>query len=125
MDLFFGRFHVLLLHLPIGLMVAWLVIEALRLAAGRRRLWLARASVAIGAATAAMALVASICGILLVNDAAYRDSAGALLPGVASHRFWGLLFSLSCCVALGLQLQVRAWWPFQMFVQSDKPMSRI
>jgi hypothetical protein len=93
LTLFFGRFHALLVHLPIGFMVLLMAMEALALTGRFRDANRgSRLIVALGVPAAA---ASALCGWLLARGGAYD-------PGVLQwHRWTGVGFA-GCCLALFL-----------------------
>lgn len=92
LGLFIGRFHPLLVHLPIGLITLVFVLEVL----GRwRRFGHATAANGIILALAAPAAVASAgCGWLLSNDGGYDPQL------LAWHKWLGVGVAAACTLAL-------------------------
>jgi uncharacterized membrane protein len=94
---FLGRFHPLVVHLPIALI---LLVPVLELAGrGGRRPELRGAAVLVLALATAAALAAALDGWLLAWSGAYSG------PLVARHMRAGAIFAAACLVALFVRLQ--------------------
>ena len=90
---FVGRFHVLALHLPIGIAIAAVVLDWL--ARRPRYAALAQASAFLWGGTAITAVVTAALGYMHYAEGAFTGPSGE------AHRFWGTLTAIE---ALG------AWW---------------
>ncbi len=90
---FLGRFHVLALHLPIGIVIAAVVLDWL--ARRPRYAPLAGAAPLLWALTAASAVLAAVLGWLHFGEGAFTG------PSAEAHRFWGIV---TAAVAVG------GWW---------------
>lgn len=90
---FLGRFHVLALHLPVGIVVAAV---ALDWAARRPRFAsLARASAFLWGAAAVTAVVTAVLGLLHFAEGGFTGPSGS------AHRFYGIVTAIAA---------VLAWW---------------
>ena len=90
---FLGRFHVLVLHLPIGIIVALFVLEYV--SRKERYRYLEAASPYLWSATAISALVTVLLGFMHFAEGSFTGSAGEL------HRFYGtVLATVAVVVAL-------------------------
>ena len=67
MILFLGRFHPLVLHLPIGLMAGWMLLEAMQFRY-KEQLWLQRAAYVLAIATAGSGVLACLLGLMLAFE---------------------------------------------------------
>jgi uncharacterized membrane protein len=90
---FVGRFHVLALHLPIGILIAAVVLDWL--ARRPRYAALAQASPFLWGAAALSALFTAVLGYLHFAEGAFTG------PSAEAHRFWGTVTAVG---ALG------GWW---------------
>lgn len=103
---FLGRFHVLLLHLPIGILTLAVVFEVLVRLKPFRALEVAIASTWIAGAVSAVGTVA--LGYMHATESGFRGSAA-----VEAHRWAGVLLALSACAiaVMRLRLGAIATWP--------------
>jgi uncharacterized membrane protein len=90
---FFGRFHVLALHLPIGIVIAAVVLDVL--ARRPRYAALAQASAFLWGAAAVSAVVTALLGYLHFAEGGFTGAAGT------AHRSWGTITAAAALVA---------WW---------------
>src|SRR5688572_9764503 len=90
---FVGRFHVLALHLPIGIVIAAVVLDWL--ARRPRYAALAQASAFLWAGAAITAVLTAALGYMHYAEGAFTGPSGE------AHRFWGTLTAIE---ALG------TWW---------------
>jgi uncharacterized membrane protein/mono/diheme cytochrome c family protein len=90
---FLGRFHVLALHLPIGIIIAAVVLDWV--ARRPRHAALAQASAFFWGAAAISALVTAALGYMHFAEGAFTG------PSASAHRLWG---TITAVAALG------AWW---------------
>jgi uncharacterized membrane protein len=90
---FLGRFHVLALHLPIGIVIAAVVLDWL--ARKPRYAALAQASPFLWGGAAISAVLAAVLGYMHYAEGSFTGPSGA------AHRFWGTVTALE---ALG------TWW---------------
>ena len=83
---FLGRFHVLVLHLPIGMIVALFVLEYL----SRKERWryLEAASPYLWGATAISALVTVLLGFMHFAEGSFTGASGD------QHRFFGTILAV-------------------------------
>src|SRR5687768_17994019 len=90
---FLGRFHVLVLHLPIGIIVALCVLEV----SSRKERYrnLEAASPYLWAATALSALVTVVLGFMHFAEGSFTGASGE------QHRFYGTVVAV---VAVGVAL---------------------
>ena len=103
---FLGRFHVLVLHLPIGMIVALFLLEWLSRKEKYR--YLATASPFLWGATAISALVTVLLGYLHFAEGSFTGPSGE------QHRFFGTIVAV---VATGV-----AWLRSSSFANSYKPL---
>jgi len=97
---FLGRFHPLIVHLPIALI---LLVPVLEIAGSRGRRPEFRTAAAFVLALAFITALASACdGWLLAWSGAYSG------PLVARHMRGGVIFAGLCLLALGVRLQFRS-----------------
>lgn len=94
--LFAGRFHPLILHLPIGALIAAFLLEALALV--KPRLDLGAGVLTLLGITALTALPAALCGILLSWDGGYNE---VLLN---RHLWLGAITTSASFLLIGLRL---------------------
>jgi len=90
---FLGRFHVLALHLPIGIVIVAVVLDWL--ARRPRYAQLAGAAPLLWGLTAASAVLAAVLGWLHFGEGGFTG------PSAEAHRFWGIV---TAAVAVG------GWW---------------
>jgi len=90
---FLGRFHVLALHLPIGIVIAAVVLDWI--SRRPRHAALAQASPFLWGAAAISAVLTAVLGYLHFAEGAFTGPSGE------AHRFWG---TLTAVAALG------GWW---------------
>ena len=90
---FLGRFHVLVLHLPIGMIVALFVLEYL--SRRERFRYLEAASPYLWIATAVSAVITVVLGFMHFSEGSFTGSSGEL------HRFYGtVVAAVAAMVAL-------------------------
>jgi len=94
--LFLGRFHPLILHLPIGALSVVVLQEAVRLISRGR--YQPNLSVALGFA-AMSAVVAIMAGFLLGQDDGYGQEL------LDSHFWWGTAFGVAICLAWLMEIK--------------------
>jgi uncharacterized membrane protein len=90
---FLGRFHVLALHLPIGIMVVAVILDWV--ARGERRGALARAAPFLWGATAVSAVLTAALGYLHFSEGGFTGSSAT------AHRFFGTTLAA---------YSVLVWW---------------
>jgi uncharacterized membrane protein len=90
---FLGRFHVLALHLPIGIMVVAVILDWV--ARGERRGALARAAPLLWGATAVSAVLTAALGYLHFSEGGFTGSSAT------AHRFFGTTLAA---------YSVLVWW---------------
>src|SRR6185436_13528523 len=90
---FLGRFHVLALHLPIGIVIAAVVLDWL--ARPPRYAALAQASPFLWAGAAITAVLTAALGYMHYAEGAFTGPSGE------AHRFWGTVTAVAALVA---------WW---------------
>lgn len=91
---FLGRFHVVALHLPIGLVL--LAVLAHVLARNPRHHWLQQALPLLWGTSAASAVVTVILGMMHFSEGGFSG------PSASAHRNWGITFALTTVVAWAL-----------------------
>ena len=90
---FLGRFHVLALHLPIGIVIAAVALDWL--ARRPRYAALAAAAPFFWGAAAVSAVVTAALGLLHFGEGGFTG------PSAEAHRFWGIVTAVAAVVA---------WW---------------
>ncbi len=90
---FLGRFHVLALHLPIGIVIAAVVLDWL--ARRPRYAALAQASPFLWGAAAISAVFTAVLGYLHFAEGGFTG------PSADAHRFWGTVTAVAALVG---------WW---------------
>jgi uncharacterized membrane protein len=90
---FLGRFHVLALHLPIGIVIAALAVDWV--SRRERHAALARAAPFLWGAAALSAMVTAVLGYL------HFAEGGFVGPSASAHRLWGTVTAVAA---------VGAWW---------------
>jgi hypothetical protein len=96
---FLGRFHVLVLHLPIGILTLAVVLEGLvRL---RRFRWLDPLLLPLWLAGALTAIVTAALGLMHASESSFQD-----LPAVDAHRSAGLMLVVAACIVVVLRLRL-------------------
>jgi uncharacterized membrane protein len=103
---FLGRFHVLVLHLPIGIIVALFALEYL--SRKERYRYLEAASPYLWAATAVSAVVTVVLGFMHYTEGSFTGPSGE------QHRFYGTVVAI---VAAGV-----AFLRVSKFASSYKPL---
>jgi uncharacterized membrane protein len=103
---FLGRFHVLVLHLPIGMIVALFVLEYL--SRKERYRYLEAASPYLWGATAISALVTVLLGFMHYSEGSFTGASGE------QHRFFG---TITAVIATGI-----AFLRVSSFASSYKPL---
>ena len=103
---FLGRFHVLVLHLPIGMIVALFVLEYL--SRKDRYRYLEAASPYLWGATAISALVTVLLGFMHYSEGSFTGASGE------QHRFFG---TITAVIATGI-----AFLRVSNFASSYKPL---
>ena len=101
LNLLVGRFHVVLLHMPIGLVFALGLIEAIRWGTGRE--WVNGSARVLAPAAAGSAILTAILGYVLVQKGGYTG------PTVLLHQYLGFLAAgVTTVTAVLLWLALRA-----------------
>jgi uncharacterized membrane protein len=90
---FLGRFHVLALHLPIGMVIAAVALDWL--ARRPRYAALAAAAPFLWGAAAVSAVLTAALGLLHFGEGGFTG------PSAEAHRFWGIVTAVAA---------VAAWW---------------
>ena len=90
---FLGRFHVLALHLPIGIVIAAVALDWLARRPGRAAL--AQASPFLWGAAAISAVLTAVLGYLHFAEGAFTG------PSADAHRLWGTITAMAALLA---------WW---------------
>jgi hypothetical protein len=105
---FLGRFHVLVLHLPIGILTLAVVLEGLvRL---KRFRWLEPLLLPLWLAGSLTAIVTAALGLMHASESSFQD-----LPAVDAHRTAGFMLVVAACIVAVLRLRLgpapAAAWP--------------
>lgn len=90
---FLGRFHVLVLHLPIGMVIAAVALDWI--ARRPRHAALAAAAPLLWGAAAVSAVVTALLGLLHFGEGGFTG------PPAEAHRLWGIVTAVAA---------VAAWW---------------
>ena len=103
---FLGRFHVLLLHLPLGILTLAVALEILVRFRRFRFLESALAPVWIAGALSSLATVA--LGLMHATEESFDD-----IPAVEAHGLAGMTLASTACLAAILRTRLRllAAWP--------------
>src|SRR5215475_1784065 len=95
---FLGRFHVLIVHLPLGILTLAVALEIL--VRFRRFRWLEAAAAPVWVAGAVSALATVALGFMHATEEGFDD-----IPAVETHQWAGVALAVAACLTAILRMR--------------------